>query len=66
MTTIKKYSPYDSAFLKLYFVNMFQPNTAKLTTFDHAQTIGMKMAKIANKLTPSELDYLIKKIEEQI
>ncbi len=57
-------TPADSAFLKLYFVNIFQPQNAKFSTFFHAEILGNKIAKIAAKLSPSDIQYLIDKIEE--
>ena len=56
-------TPADTAFNKLYFVNMFQPVGAKFATFNHAEMLSNRMAKIATKLSPSDLQYLISKIE---
>lgn len=54
-------TPSDVAFLKLYFVNLISGH--KFNTFFQAEVTGNKAAKIASKLTGSELNYLINKIE---
>ena len=54
-------TPSDSAFNKLYFVNLISGH--KFDTFFHAQLLHNTAAKIASKLPDKELDYLIKHIE---
>lgn len=55
--------PQDIAFNKLYFVNLFAPNTDKEKTFQDAKFHYPRLAAIAEKLTGTELEFLIGKIE---
>jgi len=62
-TSRKTLAPNETAFNKLYFVNMFQPAGARYSTFNEAEKNHCRMAEIANKLTAFQLSCLIDKIE---
>jgi len=55
--------PYESAFNKLYFVNLFLSKGSKKTGFTDAKKAYPIMGAIAEKLTETELKVLIRNIE---
>lgn len=55
-------NPYDSAFAKLYFVNLLS-KTGKYRTFFEAQKTEIRLCAIAQKLSPRDLEFLTDRIE---
>lgn len=55
--------PYNSAFNKLYFVNMLSGDKNKASTFNEAMFDHPRLAALAEKIGPKELEFLIDRIE---